>query len=118
MKKRTLLLAASSFILTACTYTPVPLGQTEKLYDFDHKVHYKQTKLKEDHFILSVRADSYKHFATQSIFLLRYSKRLCQGKTPQLKLLAGVQGFDRLPTHPRPYQPDLKAEVQCVKIKK
>ncbi|BBN80230.1 hypothetical protein PA25_02150 [Pseudoalteromonas sp. A25] len=86
----------------------------EKLYDFDHKVHYEQTKYNNGHYLLQVKSDSYEHFLQQSVFLLRHSAKLCQGRNPQLTILKGIQHFDRLPSTPRPYQSDLHVEVKCV----
>lgn len=103
-----------SWTLAACHHTPTPMGKPEKLYDFDHKVHYEQTKFNDNHYFLSVRSDDYAHFTKQSVFLLRHSEKLCQGMNAQLTLQKGVQDFERLPTHPRAYQPDLQAEVKCV----
>ena len=105
---------ALSGLLTACHHTPTPLGKPEKIYDFDHKIHYEQTKFSDDHYFLKIRSDDYAHFTRQSVFLLRHSEKLCQGMNAQLTLQKGVQDFERLPTHPRAYQPDLQAEVKCV----
>jgi hypothetical protein len=107
----------ASTLLMACQHTPVPMGMPEKLYDFDHQVHYEQTKYNDDHYLLKIKPDSYQFFLQQSVFLLRHAKRLCQGSTPQLTLLQGVQTFETLPTKPRPYQNDLTTEIKCVETK-
>ncbi|MEJ6476122.1 hypothetical protein [Pseudoalteromonas piscicida] len=107
-------LIASAALLSACQYTPVPKGEPEKHYDFDHKVHYEQITYNDDLYRLEIKPDSYAHFRQQSVFLLRHAKRLCQGSHPQLTLLSGVQEFDKLPLEPRPYQNDLTVEVKCV----
>ncbi|ALO40624.1 hypothetical protein [Pseudoalteromonas phenolica] len=117
MKKqwnRILLSGAMIGLLTACHHTPTPVGQPDKVYDFDHKVHYEQTKFNDEHYFLKIRSDAYAHFTQQSVFLLRHSEKLCQGMNAQLTLQKGVQAFERLPTHPRAYQPDLQVEVKCV----
>lgn len=117
MKSTCIRLAAISILswtLAACHHTPTPMGKSEKLYDFDHKVHYEQTKFSDEHYFLKIRSDDYAHFTRQSVFLLRHSEKLCQGMNAQLTLQKGVQDFERLPTHPRAYQPDLQAEVKCV----
>ncbi|MDK1290498.1 hypothetical protein [Pseudoalteromonas umbrosa] len=113
-----ILTITSLSLLSACTFTPNKIGVTEKYYDFDHKVHYEQIKYNDDHYYLQIKADSYRHFLQQSVFLLRHSQSLCRGVKPQILLHGGVQKFDRLPTHPRPYQPDLRVEVKCVKEEK
>jgi len=109
-----LALGAVTGLFTACQHTPTPLGKPDKKYDFDHKVHYEQTKFSGDHYLLKIRSDDYAHFTRQSVFLLRHSEKLCQGMNAQLTLQKGVQDFERLPTYPRAYQPDLQVEVKCV----
>ncbi|OCQ19067.1 hypothetical protein A7985_21705 [Pseudoalteromonas luteoviolacea] len=114
----TLLIFISAVLLSACHFTPGKIGVSEKYYDFDHKVHYEQTKYSDDHYYLKIKSDSYNHFLQQSVFLLRHSQSLCQGRKPQLLLHGGVQKFDRLPTTPRAYEPDLSVEVTCVTSEK
>ncbi|KZN53508.1 hypothetical protein N474_20840 [Pseudoalteromonas luteoviolacea CPMOR-2] len=109
-----LLIFLSTTLLSACQFTSGKIGVTEKYYDFDHKVHYEQIKYSDDHYYLKIKADSYNHFLQQSVFLLRHSQSLCQGQKTQLLLQGGVQKFDRLPTTPRAYEPDLQAEVTCI----
>ncbi|MEI8667768.1 hypothetical protein P4S65_05235 [Pseudoalteromonas sp. B131b] len=88
-------------------------AETEKLYDFDNKVHYYQTKIGEDNYKIKIKSDDYKHFSNQSVFLLRHAERLCRGNTFMLKVLEGVQEYERFPTKPRAYQPDLSVLLQC-----
>lgn len=107
-------LSAVALLLSGCQHAPTPLGKPEKNYDWDHKVHYEQTKFSDTHYFLKIRSDDYAHFTNQSVFLLRHAEKLCQGMNPQLTLQTGIQDFDRLPTSPRAYQPDLQAEVRCV----
>jgi len=107
-------LSSVALFFSGCQHTPTPLGKSEKNYDWDHKVHYEQTKFTDEHYFLKIRSDDYAHFTRQSVFLLRHSEKLCQGMNAQLTLQKGVQDFERLPTHPRAYQPDLQAEVKCV----
>ncbi|AOT09940.1 hypothetical protein [Pseudoalteromonas luteoviolacea] len=109
------LILTSLSLLSACSFTPNKIGVPEKYYDFDHQIHYEQIKYNDDHYYLQIKADSYEHFSQQSIFLLRHSQSLCRGDQPQILLHGGVQKFDRLPLYPRPYQPDLRAEVKCIK---
>ncbi|WP_247664838.1 hypothetical protein [Pseudoalteromonas sp. MMG010] len=94
---------------TACADT----GETTKSYDFDNKVHYKQTKIGTNNYKIEIQSDDYKHFANQSMFLLRHADRLCRGKTFMLKVLEGVQEYKRFPTKPRAYQPPLNVLLQC-----
>lgn len=88
-------------------------AKTEKLYDFDNKVHYYQTKLDDDNYKIEIQSDDYKHFANQSVFLLRHANRLCFNKTFMLKVLDGVQEYESMPTNPRAYQPALSVLLQC-----
>jgi len=87
--------------------------EKEKSYDFDNKVHYYQTKIGEDNYKIEIQSDDYKHFANQSMFLLRHADRLCRGSTFMLKVLEGVQEYERFPTKPRAYQPPLNVLLQC-----
>tara|TARA_B110000091_G_scaffold85298_1_gene93717 strand:+ start:267 stop:629 length:363 start_codon:yes stop_codon:yes gene_type:complete len=89
--------------------------EKEKSYDFDNKVHYYQTKIGEDNYKIEIQSDDYKHFANQSMFLLRHADRLCRGRTFMLKVLEGVQEYERFPTKPRAYQPPLTVLLQCEK---
>ncbi|CAM4289661.1 hypothetical protein [Pseudoalteromonas byunsanensis] len=110
-----ILIVSSILLLSACQHTKTEQGKPEKHYDFDHKVHYEQTQYNNAHYLLQIKSDNYRHFLQQSVFLLRHSKRLCQGSTAQITLQQGVQSLEKLPTSPRPYQPDLIAEVRCIK---
>ncbi|WP_440054715.1 hypothetical protein ACSLBF_00600 [Pseudoalteromonas sp. T1lg65] len=103
----------AALLCSACQTTTAN-GISEKLYDFDHQVHYEQVTYTGHHYLLKVKSDSYQHFTRQSVFLLRHSKRLCQGLIPQMTISSGIQEFDKLPLTPRPYQNDLIAEVRCV----
>ncbi|NOU51891.1 hypothetical protein HG263_15245 [Pseudoalteromonas sp. JBTF-M23] len=100
--------------LVAANFASAEDVKSEKLYDFDHKVHYEQTKYNNEHYLLKIKSDSYEHFLQQSVFLLRHSARLCQARTPQLTILKGVQRYEKLPTTPRPYQSDLQVDLKCI----
>ncbi|MBD1582329.1 hypothetical protein [Pseudoalteromonas sp. S16_S37] len=100
--------------LVAATFVSAEDIKSEKRYDFDHKVHYEQTKYNNGHYLLKIKSDSYAHFLQQSVFLLRHSAQLCKAKTPQLTILKGIQRFEKLPTTPRPYQSDLQVELKCI----
>lgn len=88
-------------------------SDTEKLYDFDEKVYYQQTTLAKKHYRVEVRPDDYKHFKQQSAFLLRHGAKLCRSSQFTLKLLGGVQKYERFPTEPRAYPGSLIAEIIC-----
>ncbi|NNG44736.1 hypothetical protein HJP15_17725 [Pseudoalteromonas sp. NEC-BIFX-2020_002] len=88
-------------------------NNTEKLYDFDEKVHYHQTKLDDNNYQLTIQSDDYPHFKNQSVFLLRHANRLCRGNTFMLKVTGGVQEYEQMPTKPRAYQPPLTVLLQC-----
>jgi len=87
--------------------------QADVLHDFDHGVNYEQVKLSENKYQLDVRSDTYQHFNQQSVFLLRHSSQLCNGKSFTLKVLSGVQKFDAIPTTPRALQSNLNVIVTC-----
>ncbi len=109
---QTLLISAFS-ILAGCSNAQAAKGETEKLYDFDDKVHYYQTKLSDGRYQLEIQSDDYPHFRNQSVFLLRHASRLCRDNPFMLRVTAGVQEYERFPTKPRPYQPPLRVVLQC-----
>ena len=98
-------------IISACASQR---GNEQTLYDFDHKIHYRQTKLSELTYRLSVREGSYHQFATQSTFLLRHSARLCKSEHFSLAFESGVQGFETFPTEPRANPGPLVALLTCL----
>ncbi|BDF95808.1 MULTISPECIES: hypothetical protein [Pseudoalteromonas] len=100
-------------LLASCTVAQAEKGETEKLYDFDEKVHYYQTKIDNNNYHLEIQSDDYQHFKNQSVFLLRHANRLCRGNSFMLKVTDGVQEYDRFPTKPRKYQPPLTVFLQC-----
>jgi len=105
-----------SCVLVGLSNTGTALADTvekEKSYDFDNKVHYYQTKIDNSNYKIEIQSDDYKHFANQSMFLLRHADRLCRGRTFMLKVLEGVQEYERFPTKPRAYQPPLTVLLQC-----
>lgn len=100
-------------LLASCTMAQAEKGKTEKLYDFDEKVHYYQTKIDDNNYHLEIQSDDYQHFKNQSVFLLRHANRLCRSNPFMLKVTDGVQEYDRFPTKPRKYQPPLTVLLQC-----
>ncbi|WP_105254023.1 hypothetical protein [Pseudoalteromonas sp. T1lg75] len=113
MTLNTRLLASLSILLAASSYAQAPEGKREKLYDFDEKVHYYQTKLADKRYRLEVVADDYQHFQRQSVFLLRHARKLCRTGSFKILVFEGVQEYDRFPTNPRAYEPNLLTEIQC-----
>ncbi len=108
-----LVIASALITLSSVGTAFAEKAKTEKLYDFDNKVHYYQTKIGEENYKIEIKSDDYEHFTNQSVFLLRHADRLCRGNTFMLKVLEGVQEYERLPTKPRAYQPDLNVLLQC-----
>ena len=108
-----LFIGATLVALSSVNTALAEKAETEKLYDFDNKVHYYQTQIGEDNYKIEIQSDDYKHFTNQSVFLLRHADRLCRGNTFMLKVLEGVQEYERFPTKPRAYQPDLSVLLQC-----
>nr|WP_105265584.1 hypothetical protein [Pseudoalteromonas sp. T1lg76] len=113
MTLHTPLLASMMILLAASSYAQTPEGKREKLYDFDEKVHYYQTKLADKRYRLEVVADDYEHFQRQSVFLLRHARKLCRSAAFNIQVFEGVQEYDRFPTTPRAYEPNLLTEVSC-----
>ena len=91
------------------------IGKEQALYDFDHKVHYRQTRLDKGVFRLSIREGNYQHFSAQSVFLLRHSARLCRDSKFNLEFVSGVQEHERFPSEPRANPGPLVAMLSCNK---
>ena len=108
-----LVIASALITLSSVGTAFAEKAKTEKLYDFDNKVHYYQTKIGEENYKIEIKSDDYEHFTNQSVFLLRHADRLCRGNTFMLKVLEGVQEYERFPTKPRAYQPPLNVLLQC-----
>ena len=107
------LLFSAMILIAGCSAVQDEKGETEKLYDFDEKVHYYQTKLADGRYHLEIQSDDYPHFKNQSVFLLRHASRLCKDKPFMLRVTDGVQEYERFPTKPRAYQPPLTVVLQC-----
>ena len=103
----------SWMLLTACLNVSAEQAEMQRLYDFDEKVHYKQTQIDTNNYHLEIQSDDYSHFKNQSVFLLRHANRLCRDNPFMLKVTEGVQEYERFPTKPRAYQPPLSVFVQC-----
>ena len=99
--------------LTACSNVSAEQTEMQRLYDFDEKVHYKQTQIDTNNYHLEIQSDDYPDFRNQSVFLLRHANRLCRDNPFMLKVTEGVQEYERFPTKPRAYQPPLSVFVQC-----
>lgn len=110
-----LLAFTAMLTLSGCNSTPVPLGQAERLYDFDHQVHYIQTRYSDESFLINIDSDDYAHFQKQSTFLLRHAQTLCRDLDPVLTIKQGIQDVERLPQKIRPFQPNLVVWVRCEK---
>jgi hypothetical protein len=104
------------FFLSGCTHLPERLGEPQKLYDFEHKVHYTKVKINNEHFTLQIKSTEYAFFEKHSGFLLRQSKRLCLDKYPQITIKQGIIKYQALPTKPEPYKPDLFAIIKCINL--
>lgn len=103
----------SLLLLVSSVSQAEQLTKAERLYDFDHKVHYSLTTYSEREFLLEIDADTYVHFANQSVFLLRQASTLCHEQPFALKVMSGVQEYRAIPTEPRAYQAPLTAQLRC-----
>lgn len=99
--------------LVSATSQAEQAAKTERLYDFDHKVHYSLITYSEREFLLEIDADTYRHFANQSVFLLRQASTLCKEQPFALKVMSGVQEYRAIPTEPRAYQAPLTVQLRC-----
>ncbi len=89
-------------------------AKTEKLYDFDHQVHFEIRELANDQYRIAIKPGNYAFFETQSAFLMRKSARLCGRRAVELTIISGVQPFEKFPVEPRAYPGKLVANIRCV----
>ena len=87
--------------------------RTIKEYDFDHKVHYEQTKLSEYSYHIKVKAEHKKPFNRLATFLLRHSLKLCNGYDYKLTILGGIESVDDKIAFPNYIIPSLSANLTC-----
>ncbi|MBL4908470.1 MAG: hypothetical protein JKX78_00340 [Alteromonadaceae bacterium] len=108
---KTIVIACSIFILSACAQAPIKNGQAQ--WDFDHHLQFKQTKLAESQYHLVVVANNKTHFSQLVTFLMRRSLELCQSYGFKMEVLAGVETFNHKLESPNRLMPSLAVNLEC-----
>ena len=103
------IIGLSALWLTATVYA----GEKDANFDFDHKVHYKQTQLSAGKYYLEVLNQDKTRFTQMSAFLLRHAHKVCKGYDFNLQLLKGIEQFDDKRVSPNYIHPALTANLEC-----
>ncbi|WP_206485009.1 hypothetical protein [Thalassotalea sp. G2M2-11] len=90
-------------------------AEVEKLYDFDHQLHYKQQRISDVEYHIEVLTDENRRFNRLATFLLRHAYHLCQSYQFNLQILDGIEQFDDRRISPNYIQPSLSANLVCPK---
>lgn len=104
----------SATLLVGCVQT----SQTQNgkpQWDFDHHVQFKETKLEDGKYNITVIPTSDTHFSTLSTFLLRRSYEICHTYGFTLEILKGIEGFDDRRAFPNLIMGSLAANLECPK---
>jgi len=110
-----LLLYAMLFsTIASCTSLQKSISSdSTTLWDFDHNVQFKKTKLSDRHFTLEVIPNNNVTFDRLATFLLRKSYSLCGGYHYKIEMLQGIEGFDDKRAMPNYIFPSLIAKIEC-----
>ena len=100
-----------TLLLSSCAkLTPT---EEQAQWDFDHNIQFKQTKLADEHYHITVRATDKTQFSTLATFLMRRSLQLCQSYGFKIEVLAGVETFNHQLESPNKLMRSLSANVEC-----
>ena len=89
---------------------------TEKVasrWDFDHDIQFKQTKLSENKYHLTVIPNSDTHFGELATFMMRQSYKICGTYGYTIEVLTGIEKFDDRKYSPNLIMPSLSANIEC-----
>lgn len=100
-----------SLLISSCAKLAPKSGQAQ--WDFDHNIQFKQTKLADERYHITVRATDKTQFATLATFLMRHSLQLCQSYGFKIEVLAGVETFNHKLESPNKLMSSLSANVEC-----
>ncbi len=102
------------FTISSCASLQKSIGSNSTtLWDFDHNVQFKQTKLSDRHYTLEVIPNNKVDFEQLATFLLRKSYRLCGGYHYKIEMIQGIEGFDDKRAMPNYIFPSLIAKIEC-----
>lgn len=116
MKKISQLLLSTILFSTisSCTSLQKSISSdSATLWDFDHNVQFKKTKLSDRHFALEVIPNNKVGFEQLATFLLRKSYSLCGGYHYKIEMIQGIEGFDDKRAMPNYIFPSLIAKIEC-----
>ena len=82
-------------------------------WDFDHRVQFIQTKLKNNKYQLEIIPRNKTGFEQLSMFLLRKSYSLCGSYHYKIEMIQGIEDFDDKRVMPNYITPSLIAKVAC-----
>jgi hypothetical protein len=100
--------------ISGCTSLQKSIGSDRAtLWDFDHNVQFKKTKLSDRHFTLEVIPNNKVGFEQLATFLLRKSYSLCGGYHYKIEMIQGIEGFDDKRAMPNYIFPSLIAKIEC-----
>lgn len=110
-----MLYAALFSIITSCTSLESTINNdgSTSLWDFDHSIQFKQTKLAYKHFQVEVIPNNKVGFERLATFLLRKSYSLCGGYHYKIEMIQGIEGFDDKRAMPNYIFPSLIAKIKC-----
>ena len=86
-------------------------------WDFDHKVSYKKTSLKNNQYLLEIMPKIKTTFNIMATFMIRKSYQLCHHQYYTLEILKGVQTFNDVQGAPNRIMSSLKAKITCKSTK-
>jgi len=101
--------------ITSCTSLEKKINDEDGTYlwDFDHNIQFKQTKLAYKHFQLDVIQNNNVGFERLATFLLRKSYSLCGGYHYKIEIVQGIESFDDKRSMPNYIFPSLIAKIEC-----
>ena len=113
MKKILLLLTLLSVFTNTFAQSKKEVAEEgQSFWDFDHKLKYMQTALKNNHYEIVVMRRNNNKFPQMSAFLIRKAHELCHDYNFSIKFQSGIEKFDDKNIKSQIKEP-LKAEVIC-----
>jgi hypothetical protein len=100
-------------LLTSCASSGQAGNEVLTAYDFDHQLEYKQLKLKDEVYKITVVAQQKTRFAQMSAFLLRRALAVCGHYGFKMVVLAGIEDFDQRRSFPNYISQSLQVVVEC-----
>jgi len=101
--------------ITSCTSLETIINNDSStfLWDFDHNIQFKETKLAYKYFQLEVIPNNEVDFERLATFLLRKSYHLCGHYHYKMEIIQGIEEFDDKRAMPNYIFPSLIAKIEC-----